>query len=206
MFINERSGVLWAPPSLPPAYGDSHLGGQVEETLRYVLIEEIAGNTVELQSWTWPLVDQQGHLFWPEDAEQQVETATVTTELLIHQMYEPSGLQRHPRSGDTFACTHPGDGWGPDDENDATAAGHAVTDLRTLFAGTTFDISADAREAAKVAYLGASAAIGPRDQVDPELIEEPPEAQAPAPVIALVEPLLSHNDPGDTRSDRGFLQ
>ena len=203
MFINERSGVPWDPPSLRLRFGDYRLEPQPEGALRYVLIEEIAGETVELQSWMWPMVDQVGHLFWPEGAEREVATATVTTELLVQQMYEPSGLQRRPRAGDTFACMYPGGGWGRDDHgSDAGAPGHAVADLRTLFAGTTFDISADAREAAKVAYLGASAAVGPRDQADVGSMEEPFEAEASAPVIEIVEPTPRRHNPGDTGNFR----
>jgi hypothetical protein len=53
-----------------------------------------------------------------------------------------------PRLGDVYAASHLGPGW---------AVSNPVSDVRQLFDGDVYDISADAREAAKLAYHGAAA-------------------------------------------------
>jgi hypothetical protein len=50
-----------------------------------------------------------------------------------------------------------------------------VTDVRQLFDGEVYDISADAREAAKLAYQGAAAPVSTADapsEVDRRLLSE----------------------------------
>lgn len=118
----------------------------------YVLLEEVAGATVELMRWPWPRADGRGRLFWTADAEQQVMTAAVPQRLVRLQLYRPNQLLRRPRAGDTFAAriSGPAPGWASDRQ---------VEDLADLFPGPVYDVSADAREAAKLAYQGASSAV-----------------------------------------------
>jgi hypothetical protein len=67
------------------------------------------------------------------------------------QLYRPNGLQRRPRPGDTFAVRLTAvAGWGKDAPTE---------DLTDLLPGAVYDVSADAREAAKLAYQGSSAAV-----------------------------------------------
>jgi hypothetical protein len=84
-------------------------------------------------------------------------------------LYTPNRIRRAPRCGDTFAAPHgAGRPW-----TDAL-----VDDLRDLLGeGGVYDISADAREAAKIAYHSSLGAIAPaavmtdeaRDESDHEL-------------------------------------
>lgn len=66
------------------------------------------------------------------------------------QLYEPNGIERRPRPGDTFALVASARGW---------RRARQVVDLRTLVDGAVYDISADAREAAKLAYQGSVAGV-----------------------------------------------
>lgn len=144
-------GVPWWPDSIS-SYADSP--AQARADWGYVVVEEVAGAVAELVRWAWPLADQLGHLVWPAADQEGAVTATVALPVLRELMYLPSGLHRNPRSGDTFAAELGGAGW-----SDPATGRDPVTDLRLLFPGTVVDISADARDAAKLAYQGASAAV-----------------------------------------------
>jgi hypothetical protein len=115
-------------------------------------VEEVAGATIELMRWPWPLADSRGRLFWAADAEEQVMTAAVPQRLMRLQLYLPNNLLRRPRAGDTFAAriSSPAPGWAGDLH---------VDDLADIFPGPVYDVSAEAREAAKLAYQGASSAV-----------------------------------------------
>lgn len=126
--------------------------GKLRADWQYVVLEEVVGATIELMRWPWPLADSRGRLFWPPDAEEQVMTAAVPQRLMRLQLYRPNRLVRRPRAGDTFAAriTSPAPGWADDLQ---------VDDLADLFPGPVYDVSAEAREAAKLAYQGASSAV-----------------------------------------------
>lgn len=146
------------PDDGAPAWWPWALRGAVRSagTLRhdwhYVVVEEVVGATVELMRWSWPLADSRGRLFWAPDAEDQVMMAAVPQRLLRQQLYRPNQLLRRPRAGDTFAARIPSSapGWVED---------RPVVDLADIFPGPVYDVSAEAREAAKLAYQGASSAV-----------------------------------------------
>lgn len=146
----------WWPPSLSRAVRSA---AALRQEWNYVVVEEVVGATIELMRWPWPLADPLGRLFWEDDAEDRVMTAGVAQRLVRLQLYRPNALVRRPRAGDTFAAkiSSRADGW---------SAVSLVEDLTSLFPGPVYDVSADAREAAKLAYQGASSAIfdGRRDQ------------------------------------------
>lgn len=110
------------------------------------------GATIELMRWPWPCADSRGRLFWTSDAEEHVMTAAVPQRLVQLQLYRPNHLLRRPRAGDTFAAriSSPAPGWAGDLQ---------VDDLAKIFPGPVYDVSAEAREAAKLAYQGASSAV-----------------------------------------------
>ncbi|PVG80861.1 hypothetical protein DDE18_20990 [Nocardioides gansuensis] len=116
------------------------------------MVEEVVGATIELMRWPWPHADSRGRLFWTPDAEEKVMTAAVPQRLMRLQLYRPNQLLRRPRAGDTFAAriSSPAPGWAGDVQ---------VDDLADIFPGPVYDVSAEAREAAKLAYQGASSAV-----------------------------------------------
>ncbi len=136
--------VLWRPEALQAA---TQAGEELGD-FAYVVVEESVDRLIVLMAWPWPEADDKGRVFWPLEKESAYKTAVTTRDLLRDQLYRPSRLQRLPRLGDVYAASHLGPGW---------AASNPVTDVRQLFDAEVYDISADAREAAKLAYQGAVA-------------------------------------------------
>jgi hypothetical protein len=154
--------VLWRPEALQAATG----GGLALQDFAYVVVEESVDSLIVLMAWSWPEADDQGRLFWPMEDEANHKTAVTTRDLLRYQLYRPNRLLRAPRLGDVLASSHLGPAW--EDPK-------PVTDVRQLFDGDVYDISPDAREAAKLAYQGAAAPIltaGPASEFDHRLLSE----------------------------------
>jgi hypothetical protein len=152
MTVTGAGLVLWAPEDLPIPI-DALAG-----SWSYCVLEEIVDEIALLCRWRWPVVDRLGHLLWPHETEHDAGTATITVGLLRAQLYTPNGLQRRPRCGDTFAISRL--------ENGRWDRAGRVADLRQLFGELAYDISADAREAAKIAYQGSLVAIRPPQAED----------------------------------------
>jgi len=146
------SVVGWAPVDLPLPAGHQH---------SYVVLEELVGRLALLRRWPWPAVDQYGRLVWIGGSEQDCSAAAIDVDLLRTQLYVPNRLRRRPRCGDAFAVPDPAGGWSSDEQE--------VTDLRELFAGPVYDISADAREAAKLAYHAGLGAVPTAEKVDEQV-------------------------------------
>lgn len=167
---------------------------KLSEDWQYVLVEEVVGSTVELMRWPWPLADSRGRLFWTADAEGLVLTAAVPQRLMRLQLYRPNQLLRRPRAGDTFAVRIPSTapGWESDRQ---------VDDLAQLFPGPVYDVSAEAREAAKLAYQGASSAVFDGSESDDLLAEaaEQREQRARARRLRVVPVDEVIDDEGDDR-------
>ena len=135
--------VPWAPEALPIKANEF---GQ----WNYVVLEEIVDEIAVLRRWPWPVVDPLGRLAWPGRMEHETDEIAVDLELLKAQLYTANGLQRAPRCGDVFAV--------PRVANHSRA--RRLRDLRdVLGTGRLYDISADAREAAKIAYQASVGAI-----------------------------------------------
>jgi hypothetical protein len=150
--------------AVPP---DSTLGWRPEDLpipleqlsdYSYVVIEEVVGRLALLRSWPWPQVDPFGRLVWVGDSEQDTAAAMIDIDLLRAQLYTPNRLQRRPRCGDTFAVQ------GTTKALDS--ADQEVSDLRGIFSGAVYDISADAREAVKLAYHAGLGAVPAAEKVD----------------------------------------
>jgi hypothetical protein len=133
----------------------------------YVVVEELVDVRVVLMAWPWPEADDQGRLFWTLAADSSPKNAVVSRDLLRQQLYRPSRLLRRPRLGDVYAASRLGPGW--EDRR-------PITDVRRLFDGPAYDISADAREAAKLAYQGPAApfiqTIKAEDPLDSRLLDQ----------------------------------
>ena len=148
------STVAWAPEDL--ALSADELAG-----LSYVVVEDMVDQLALLRRWPWPRVDPLGRLIWHDGSEYDSDAAAVEVPLLRAQLYTPNGLRRHPRCGDTFAAA-----------GSVEVRWHTVTevtDLRELFSGALYDISADAREAAKIAYQAGLGAVRPPRAVDEQV-------------------------------------
>jgi hypothetical protein len=117
---------------------------------RYVVLEEIVDDVALLRRWRWPLADERGHLVWED--EEQLDSTTIPVASLREQLYRPSGLERSPRIGDTFAVIT--------DSPSRRWRSHAHN-VAPLFSGRVFDVSAEARLAARLAYQGSVAAVLP---------------------------------------------
>ncbi|HKC28206.1 MAG TPA: hypothetical protein VKB75_09360, partial [Jatrophihabitans sp.] len=140
------SAVPWAPEDLPVS--SEELGSWC-----YVVLEEIVDDVAVLRRWPWPVVDPLGRLQWPDGSEHETGEGTIDVALMQAQLYEPSDIARQPRCGDTFAASG-----GPDESWN----GEHVADLRELLGDAQlYDISADAREAAKIAFQSSLGAIEP---------------------------------------------
>jgi hypothetical protein len=148
------STLPWAPEDLP-------LPAAELTALSYVVVEEVVGRLALLRRWSWPEVDPLGRLVWLKDSEYGDGAAAVPIELLRGQLYAPSKLRRRPRCGDTFAVGGA--------ISAAWQAEEQVSDVRTLFSGSAYDISADAREAAKLAYHAGLGAVPPVEKVDEQV-------------------------------------
>ena len=148
------STVPWNPEDLPVP--DEDLAD-----LSYVVVEEVVGSLVLLRRWPWPDVDPLGRLVWLDGSEHHSDAAAVALELLRAQLYTPSKLRRRPRCGDTFAVRGA--------IEPTWQAEEQVSDVRQLFAGSVYDISADAREAAKLAYHAGLGAVPPAEKVDEQV-------------------------------------
>jgi hypothetical protein len=148
------STVAWAPEDLPVP---------IEQlaAFSYVVIEEIVGQLLLLLRWSWPAVDQNGRLVWLQGSDCACDAAAISLELMRAQLYTPNRLTRRPRCGDTFAVSGPaGDGWQDEQE---------LSDLRQVFPGSVYDVSADAREAAKLAYQAGLGAVLSAASVDEQV-------------------------------------
>jgi hypothetical protein len=151
------SAVLWAPEDLPIPADD--LGAW-----SYIVLEEIVDDVALLRRWPWPVVDPLGRLLWPDGTEYESDDAAVDLELLKAQLYGPNRIEREPRCGDTFAAPR-----GADERWRSRRA----EDLRDLLgAADVYDISADAREAAKIAYQSSLGAVQPEAVADEDAQRE----------------------------------
>jgi hypothetical protein len=147
------SAVPWAPEDLPIAADD--LG-----SWNYVVLEEIVDDIALLRRWPWPVVDPLGRLLWADGAEHDTDDASADVDLLRVQIYAANGIERKPRCGDTFAA--------PPSVDLHWRETH-THDLRELLGSAdVYDISADAREAAKIAYQSSLGAIQPAHAADDE--------------------------------------
>jgi hypothetical protein len=141
----EGSAVAWAPEDLPVPRDEL-------SSWNYVVLEEIVDEMALLRRWSWPVVDPLGRLLWPEGTEHDTGEAAIDVRLLREQLYQANELEREPRCGDTFAIPPHVAPW---------RVNHA-RDARTLLGDHhVFDVSADAREAAKIAYQASVGAIQP---------------------------------------------
>ena len=174
--------VRWSPVSLTAARATDVARETVatadaaDVELSYLLVEEIVRGQAHLQRWPWPDADRDGRLVWP--TARPLGDVVVPVDLLRWQLYQPQedGLRRRPRAGDVFAVRWSG----------GRRSASRVTDLRTYFT-EAFDVSADAREAAKLAYLAVQSAQLDLPTSD-DVVAGPEAVAAPAPRLVVLPP------------------
>jgi hypothetical protein len=176
----DADGIPWGPEDLPVP----------RDQLRswsYVVLEEIVDDVALLRRWAWPVVDQLGRLVWPSLGESGTQTAVVDLGLLVVQLYRPTELWRRPRCGDVFAVESVGRGWRRSGDRD-------LVDVASLFDGEVYDVSAAAREAAKLAYLASVAPVMQLDATDETTrasvaaaMEERSRQRAPAVTVVVLD-------------------
>lgn len=177
---DDPQAVPWAPEDLP-VHPDSLVADWW-----YVVLEEIVDDIALLRRWSWPVVDQLGRLTWPGDSEQRTVASTIDVDLLRRQLYLSNGIARAPRVGDTFAVEI-------DHEIIYVRRAGPLRNLRRVFAARVFDISADAREAAKIAYQSGLASVITADAIDADDRERQQRTLArraanPLPVLTVADP------------------
>lgn len=183
--MTASGAVPWWPESMPEAAGTS---AGARRRWAYVSVEEIVDAAAELVRWPWPMADRDGRLSWADDVERRVQVAVVPVAVLHRFMYRPSGLARAPRCGDVFAAETQGSRW---DSGQDDAPPEVL--LRRLFPGMVVDVSAAAREGAKVAYHAATAAMYDAAEAPDRLTEARAARARPAPTLTIVS---ATDDPG----------
>jgi hypothetical protein len=121
--------------------------------LSYVVVDEIVGHDLTLVVSPWPAADERGRLRFDVGAGRSV---TVDVTALDRALYA-GWLRRPPRIGDVFGAPVP-------DEPAWTGA------LHELLPGPVYDLSAEARVVAKLAYHGATSDLLPASAVDDWLL------------------------------------
>lgn len=151
-----RSG----PPTTPWVPEDLPVSAEQTAGWTYVVLEELIDGVALLRRWPWPVVDALGRVRWLGGTELQADCITINADLLAAQLYtEANHIDRRPRCGDTFAVPA---------RNGTKWRGGRTHDLRDLFGESgVFDITADAREAVKIAYQASLAAVQPARPNDP---------------------------------------
>ena len=152
----------WLPPSLTRDFT-----AETVSQLSYVLLDEIVAGIVMFLVHPWPGADSLGRVRFGHRDEQF--TVAVREDTVHRQLYRRF-RQRSPRPGDLFAARVrpqvldraaggvPGPG-GPAEDH------LTVDDLAAVFDGTLYDLSAEGRVVAKLAYYGSLSAVIPERKV-----------------------------------------
>jgi hypothetical protein len=147
----------WAPPCVPPELVEQHA------RLSYVVVDEIVGHTVTLALAPWPGSDERGRVRFPADGSGAPSGHVVLHGRELHERLYEGWMRRPPRVGDTFAAVL----------GDVAAArlaesGEVVLSpelqLADAFPGDVVDLTAEARNVAKLAFYAAVAGVQLHEQ------------------------------------------
>jgi hypothetical protein len=169
--MGDADPPAWLPMSLREA---GHTLGSVGR-LSYIVVDEIVDDVVTLAVHAWPVADAAGRVRFPDLA--ACRHVAVSLHVLQTQLYR-GWLTRAPRLGDVFGAVL----------TEGARRRLAVDDdvrwrrgLHALLETPVYDLSADARVVAKLAYYAAMAPVLAKKEVDRwGLAEkaEPPVAEA----------------------------
>jgi hypothetical protein len=121
--------------------------------LSYILLDEIVGGVVTFLVHPWPIADQLGRVrFAGFDRQVEVTANLPDVQRLLYRRFR----RRDPRPGDVFACV-----LRPPALRELHE-GEEVLDLEAAVDGMVYDISAEARLVAKLAFYGSLSMIVPQ--------------------------------------------
>jgi hypothetical protein len=154
--MGDTDGPAWLPVSLREA------GHTVESVggLSYIVVDEIVDDVVTLAVHAWPVADGDGRVRFPDLA--ACRHVAVSLHVLQTQLYR-GWLMRAPRLGDVFGAVL----------TEGARRRLEVDDdvrwrrgLHALLETPIYDLSADARVVAKLAYYAAMAPVLAKKEVD----------------------------------------
>src|SRR5687767_3817663 len=184
----------WTPPCVPAELLED------PEALSYLVVDEIVGDTVTIAVSGWPGSDELGRVRFDAIAADAPSGHLLVHRKELHERLYEGWLRRTPRVGDAFAAVL----------GDAVAArlaesGEVVLDhalrLADALVGPVADLSAEARNIAKLAFYAAVAGVQPHEQAEAlGQVPKAPSSTAPQPGAVKpgrwTGPVLSGGDGG----------
>lgn len=145
--MNETS-TAWAPPSSPRV---------ADGAFHYVVVDEIVGSAVGLTLSAWPRLDGQGRLQFDQADVYLVGSPVDELQMFLSEHRLPEELRERPvRVGDVFAVRVRREVLrGVAEELDEPQRLEPFLDPETWIEPPLYDVTADARDAAKVAFYAA---------------------------------------------------
>lgn len=143
-------------PWLPASLRAHDLTVSDAKSLAYIVIDEIVDDVATLAIHPWPVADEQGRVRFPELG--ACRHAAVSVRALETELYH-GWLEREPRVGDVFGAALTDAGRRRLSRHDDTRC-----QLRSLLSPPVYDLSPDARIAAKLAYYAAMAPVLPGEK------------------------------------------
>jgi hypothetical protein len=126
----------------------------------YLVVDEIVGSSVGLVLSAWPEVDRRGRLRPGGGPPRMLGADRTAFERFLATARRPAGLERPLRIGDTFAVrVIPGALAEMSDELAAQTRLEPLLDPASWIEPPVHDVTADARERAKIAFYAAVAPV-----------------------------------------------
>jgi hypothetical protein len=143
-------------PWLPPSLYRLGFTQQTVGALTYLFLDEILIEIVTVLLHPWPNADRHGRVRF-DARDRQVELSAPQREV---QRLLYKRLRRRPRTGDAFAARI------RSDSLRALTDGAEPPSLADLLDGPVYDLSADAKVVAKLAYYGSVTSVIPAAKAD----------------------------------------
>lgn len=159
-------GRPWRPEAIP---------GLSTRRMRYVVVDEIFADLAELSISEWPVIDASGRLRFMGEGTVHVEVDAERMRLLLRRHRMPrKGASRELRVGDTFGVEVEPTRLETFVSQLAEGPPATASERKTLDPATwdwmrppVFDVTADAREGAKLAYYAAvTSPLPPQERGD----------------------------------------
>jgi hypothetical protein len=147
------------PPWLPDSLGAHRLTTDDVKRLSYIVVDEIVDDVATLAVYPWPVADAAGRVRFPDLS--ACRHVALSRQALEDELYHGS-LERDPRPGDVFGAVL----------TDAAKRRLARHDHltwrspRSLVDPPIYDMSADARRLAKLAYYAAMTTVLAKKDAD----------------------------------------